>query len=101
MGTALAVAGDTVAIPWHEVVVSGLLSVCFAILWKRDRGAWLAWGAHLAWLWTIGPLTHGGLLDVRWASGTWGGGDVNASNAGAVALAAVLLGALAWYHRRR
>jgi hypothetical protein len=101
VGAAIAKAGDTITLPWHEALVSALLSVCFAILWRRDRGAWLAWGAHTAWLFTIGPLAHGGLLDVRWAAGRWGGGDVNASTATAVALAAVLLFALAWYHRRK
>jgi hypothetical protein len=96
VGTALAAAGDSVVLPWHESLIAGLMSVCFALLWKRDRGAWQAWGAHAAWLWITGPVAHGGLIDLRWKVGSWGGGDLNAGNATAVVLAFVMLSGLLW-----
>jgi hypothetical protein len=82
-----------------QAVVAGLLGLAFAALWKRDRGAWLAWGAHTAWLWATGSLAHGGLLDVRWTQGGWGGGDagIEGSAAAAVVLAGAAVAALfAW-----
>jgi len=104
LGTVAGTDGDTasaLASAAHQSLVAAPLAVCFAVLWKKDRGAWLAWGAHTAWLWTTGPVARGGLLDLRWAAGPWGGGDVNASSASAAALGVVLIGALAWYHRRQ
>jgi membrane protease YdiL (CAAX protease family) len=99
VGASLASAGDTFAIPWREALVAGLLAVGFAVLWKKDRGAWLAWGAHTAWLWTTGPASRGGLVDVRWAAGSWGGGELQASGAAVVGLAAVAIAGIAWLRR--
>ena len=42
-----------------------LSSVAFAGVWVRDRGAWLATGAHAAWAFVTGPVAHGALLDLR------------------------------------
>jgi membrane protease YdiL (CAAX protease family) len=47
-------------------VASGWL---FAAVWRRDRGAWAAVGAHAAWSLLVGPVLHGGLLDVDWTTG--------------------------------
>lgn len=58
-----------------EVAAAALGGVAFGALWRRDRGAWMAWGAHTAWLWASGPLAHGGIIDVRAALTPWGGGD--------------------------
>ena len=58
-----------------ETLSAGVLGVAFAALWIRDRGAWMAWGAHTAWTWTMGAATHGGIIDVRASAGRWGGGD--------------------------
>src|SRR5690606_33774642 len=57
------------------VVVQFCLGVVFGSLWIRDRGAWLAWGAHAAFLFATGTLVHGGLYDAVVASSAWGGGD--------------------------
>jgi hypothetical protein len=99
VGAALASTGDTSVVPWREALASGLLAVAFGVLWKKDRGAWLAWGAHTAWLWTTGPASHGGLVDVRWAAGSWGGGGLQASGAAAVGLAGVVIAGLVWLRR--
>ncbi len=81
-----------------QAAASGCTATAFAALWQRDRGAWLAWGAHTAWVWTTGPLLGGGLLDLRWAEGAWGGGDAGlvGSLAGLVGVAAVGLAAAVW-----
>jgi hypothetical protein len=42
--------------------------IAFGALWRRDRGAWMPWGANTAWAWAAGPGSHGGLLDVRFAA---------------------------------
>jgi hypothetical protein len=39
--------------------------VAYGALWLRDRGAWLAWGAHAAFAWASTSLATGALLDVR------------------------------------
>jgi hypothetical protein len=57
------------------LVTAGLGGVVLGALWRRDRGAWMAWGAHTAWSWASGPLAHGGLVDVRASLTPWGGGD--------------------------
>jgi hypothetical protein len=50
------------------LAVEGLRAVALGALWLRDRGAWMAWGANAAWMWGLGALTHGGLLDVRFVA---------------------------------
>jgi hypothetical protein len=81
-----------------EAAAAGALAVVFAALWLADRGAWLAWGAHVAYGVVMGPLTRGGLVDLRARAGAWGGGDdgVEAGIAGFVVLLAAALGASAW-----
>lgn len=39
--------------------------VAYGALWLRDRGAWLAWGAHAAFAWASTSLATGALLDIR------------------------------------
>lgn len=75
-----------------EVLAAGLVGAAFGALWIRERGAWMAWGAHAAWLWATGTLVSGGLVDVRAAKTAWAGGDFGiASGYPAV----VVLGAIA------
>jgi hypothetical protein len=44
--------------------------VAYGTLWLRDRGAWLAWGAHAAFGWASTSLATGALVDLRATSGT-------------------------------
>lgn len=48
-------------------VASGWL---YAGLWQRERGAFMAVGAHAAWMLLFGSLLHGGLFDVDWTNGS-------------------------------
>ncbi|MDB4995003.1 MAG: hypothetical protein JWM74_2435, partial [Myxococcaceae bacterium] len=77
-----------------EAAAAGALAVVFAALWLADRGAWLAWGAHVGYGIVTGPLTRGGLVDLRAQPGLWGGGDngVEAGAAGLVVVAAAAIG---------
>ena len=47
------------------VVLAAASGWFFAALWQRDRGAWMALGAHGAWLLLFGSVMHGGLFDVH------------------------------------
>jgi hypothetical protein len=47
------------------LTAEALRGVALASLWVRDRGAWMAFAANASWMWTLGSLAHGGLLDVR------------------------------------
>jgi len=47
------------------IVAEGLRGTALGTIWIRDRGAWMAIAANAAWTWTAGPLTHGGLFDLR------------------------------------
>ncbi len=82
-------------------VSSGAAGVAFGALWLRDRGAWMAWGAHVAWVWATETLTHDGLIDVRSKLGAWGGGDAGLEGgyAGAFVLLLVAVCALIWGSR--
>ncbi|MEO6573040.1 MAG: CPBP family intramembrane glutamic endopeptidase [Polyangiaceae bacterium] len=82
-------------------ISSGAAGVAFGALWLRDRGAWMAWGAHVAWVFATETLTHDGLVDVRTKLGAWGGGDAGLTGgyAGASVLLAVAVGALIWGSR--
>ncbi len=55
---------DPSAGPWGAAF-SGLLGVGLGALWLVDRGAWLAVGANAAYGFVLGPLSEGGVLDVR------------------------------------
>jgi membrane protease YdiL (CAAX protease family) len=52
-----------------SVVVEGLRGVALALVWTRDRGAWMAIGASAAWNWTLDSATRGDLIDVRLRAG--------------------------------
>lgn len=82
-------------------VSSGAAGVAFGALWLRDRGAWMAWGAHVAWVWATDTLTHDGFIDVRSKLGAWGGGDAGLGGgyAGASVLLLVAVAALIWGSR--
>ena len=78
------------------VVATGLLGIVFGALWVRDRGAWPAWGAHIAWLFTSSALMQGGVFEARVLASTWGGGNAGpiGGNAAIVALAPFAIGAI-------
>jgi membrane protease YdiL (CAAX protease family) len=77
-----------------QVAIAGVSGVAFAAIWLRDRGAWMAVGAHAAWSFSTGPLLHDGVLDVRFAPTPWGGGDAEIAGS-ATALAVIAAVALA------
>ncbi len=94
---------ETVAELAGAALIAGLASLIFAALWRRDRGAWLAWGAHVAWLWAMGTLTRGGLVDVRWNNGAWGGGPNGFEGSAAVGASLTVIAgvAIAWSSLRK
>jgi hypothetical protein len=74
----------------------------FALLWQRFRGAWAAVGAHAFWIFLIGSVIRGSVIDVSWASGSLTAGG--RSTGGAAWLAAVVfagLGAAALIEQRK
>lgn len=93
--SAAAASGEVGASP-RAVAVQGLLGLVFGALWVRDRGAWPAWGAHTAWLFTTSALMQGGLFEAHVAAGAWGGGSVGplGGMAAIVALLPIAMGAL-------
>jgi hypothetical protein len=86
-----------------ELLVAALASAAFAALWIRDRGAWLAVGAHAGFVFATGTLARGALLDVRSALGPWGGGDAGLPGSLAVAVVVGVSAAfaIAWAIRPR
>jgi hypothetical protein len=95
--SAAAAYGELGASAPRAVVVQGLLGMVFGALWVRDRGAWAAWGAHTAWLFTTSFLMQGGIFESRVAATSWGGGDAGplGGTAALVALLPLAFGALA------
>jgi hypothetical protein len=95
LASAAAAWGDGTTAP-PALLSSTLCGMALGALWLRDRGAWMAWGAHAVFVWASGPLLKGGLLDVRSSPGAWGGGDMGLANAwaGVVALGAVCIAAI-------
>jgi membrane protease YdiL (CAAX protease family) len=73
-----------------QIAVAGLSGVAFGALWQRDRGTWMAWGAHTAWSW--GAYLMRSRFDAT--STAWGGGDAGLSS-GWVAVAVVAVAAIA------
>jgi hypothetical protein len=65
------------------LAADALKGVALAALWIRDRGVWLAWAANASWMWTLGSLAHGGILDARFRTEP-------DSSAGAIFVLAVL-----------
>ncbi|WP_394839534.1 hypothetical protein LVJ94_21860 [Pendulispora rubella] len=59
------------AAPALEIVAAGVFGAGFAVLWKMDRGAWMAWGANATFHYVMTTLTHGAVFDVRVAQGSW------------------------------
>jgi hypothetical protein len=59
----------------------------------RDRGAWMACGANATWAVMLGPVVHGGVVDIRFAAEPDAG--VSALLVTAAAALAVSLWALA------
>jgi len=100
--SAAAALGDPSASP-RAVVVQALLGIVFGALWVRDRGAWPAWGAHTAWLFTTSALMQGGFFEARVASSSWGGGSAGplGGTAAIVALLPIVAGAVAGITRLR
>ena len=84
-----------------SVAATALLGVVFGALWIRDRGAWLAWGAHTAFTFAVGTLAQGGLVEARVARSAWGGGDAGLLGGfvAVAALAPLAIAAFAWAGR--
>lgn len=99
--SAAAALGDVGPTP-RTVVSHFLLGTVFGALWVRDRGAWMPWGAHAAWLFVSGTLLGGGVAEMRVATSSWGGNDAGilGGTAAILALAPVAMAALAFARRR-
>lgn len=76
------------------VATDGLRAIALGALWVRDRGAWMACAANAAWMWTLGAVVHGGLVDARFAA------DPDCTGSVAALLAALAVVALATIGRR-
>ena len=100
--SAAAAYGEIGASAPRAVLVQGLLGMVFGALWVRDRGAWPAWGAHTAWLFTTSFLMQGGIFESRVAASTWGGADAGplGGTAAVVALLPLAFGAIAGSRKR-
>jgi hypothetical protein len=74
-----------------------LLGTAFGTLWLRDRGAWMPWGAHLAFLFVTGTVLGSAALGMKNAVNAWGGADagVLGGTVALVALAPIAFAALA------
>jgi hypothetical protein len=86
-----------------SLLIAGLLAVCYATLWLRERGAWTAWAAHTTWALVTTTAVSGGIVDGYWAPTPWGGGTkgVEGSLAVVLGLGAVTAAAVAtWYPTR-
>src|SRR5271165_4247611 len=47
------------------LALEGLRGAALGALWMRDRGAWMAVAANAGWMWMLGSVAHGGVVDVR------------------------------------
>jgi hypothetical protein len=101
--SAAAAYGEIGASAPAAIAAQGLLGIVFGSLWVRDRGAWPAWGAHAAWLFTTSALMQGGFFESRVASTSWGGAAAGplGGMAAVLALAPLAAGALAGTVRSR
>ena len=101
--SAAAAYGEVGAAAPSAIAVQGLLGMVFGALWVRDRGAWPAWGAHTAWLFTTSALMQGGIFEAHVAATPWGGASLGplAGHAAVVALLPLAMGALVGTARSR
>lgn len=86
------------------LVVAALLGASFATLWLRERGAWMAFGAHTAWALGTTTVVDGGLLQLRWVASRWGDAKEGLTGGLAVTLALVcvtIAAGFAWYRTRK
>lgn len=86
----------------QSVSVAAALGMLFGALWVRDRGAWMPWGAHVAFRFATDTLIAGGIVQVRLAGNRWAGGDAGilGGTAALVALAPLASGAMFMILRR-
>jgi hypothetical protein len=75
------------------VAVEAVRGFALALLWVRDRGAWMPIAANTAWTWGLDSLTRGDLIDVRLGAEPGATGQ-------ALAVLVVLAAAAAWWARR-
>lgn len=85
--SAAAALGDPTTTP-RFAIAQFLLGTSFGTLWLRDRGAWMPWGAHLAFLFVTGTFFGGGAMTMRNAANAWGGAEAGLLG-GTVALVAL------------
>ena len=74
------------------VGVEALRGLVLALLWVRDRGAWMPVAANAAWTWGLDSITRGDLLDVRF-------GAEPGSSLQALVVLGVLAAAAGWWVR--
>lgn len=94
--SAAASLGDPTTTP-RLAIAQFCLGTAFGTLWVRDRGAWMPWGAHTAFLFVTGTVLGGGALTMRNASNAWGGAEAGllGGTVALIALAPMTLAALA------
>lgn len=80
-----------------SIAAEALRGIALGALWVRDRGVWMAFAANASWMWTLGSLAHGGLVDVRFAAEPDGGTSAIA----VLAAAAILATASLWRQPER
>jgi hypothetical protein len=74
-----------------SAAAEALRGIALGALWLHDRGAWMACAANASWMWTLGSMAHGGLVDLRFASDPDGGTIALAVLAAVNLVAAILL----------
>jgi len=84
-----------------RLIVAAVLGIAFAALWLRDRGAWLAFGAHTGWSLASGTVIGGGLFDLRALNTPWGGAKAGLPGSLAALTVLVPLAAIAVGWSRR
>ena len=85
----------------RTVLVQAFLGVLFGSLWTRDKGAWMAWGAHTAWLLVTTLVLAGGFFSATNAANSWGGGNAGPLGSDAAVLALLPFAMIAILTSRR